>query len=129
MKRNKFPALLLAMAMALLLTACQINIPGIGTVRINDGSHAGGNTGDDMGSDHTIHTGNDNDDSLTLLRKNMSEVPDYIFAVAYISSAAGGSDDFELPIQEWVSKAAPELCAQYPFVRNIPRQPVLRGAP
>lgn len=125
MKRNKFPALLLAMAMALLLTACQINIPGIGTVRINDGSHAGGNTGDDMGSDHTIHTGNDNDDSLTLLRKNMAEVPDYIFAVAYISSAAGGSDDFELPIQEWVSKAAPELCAQYPFVRNIPRQRVV----
>lgn len=125
MKRNKFPALLLAMAMALLLTACQINIPGIGTVRINDGSHAGGNTGDDMGSDHPIHTGNDNDDSLTLLRKNMAEVPDYIFAVAYISSAAGGSDDFELPIQEWVSKAAPELCAQYPFVRNIPCERVV----
>lgn len=124
MKRNKFPALLLAMAMALLLTACQINIPGIGTVRINDSSNAGGNTGDD----HTIHTGNDNDDSLALLRKHMAEVPDYIFAVAYISSAAGGPDDFELPIQEWVSKAAPELCAQYPFVQNIPRERVVGSA-
>lgn len=125
MKKNPIFCLLLALVMMVSLTACQIEIPGIGTVNINDGSHAGGNTGDDMGSDHTIHTGNDNDDSLTLLRKNMAEVPDYIFAVAYISSAAGGSDDFELPIQEWVSKAAPELCAQYPFVRNIPRQRVV----
>ena len=100
MKKNPILCLLLALAMMVSLTACQIEIPGIGTVNINDGSHAGGNTGDDMGSDHTIHTGNDNDDSLTLLRKNMAEVPDYIFAVAYISSAAGGSDDFELPIHQ-----------------------------
>lgn len=133
MKKNPILCLLLALAMMVSLTACQIEIPGIGTVNINDGSnaggntgsHAGGNTGDDMGSDHTIHTGNDNDDSLALLRKNMAEVPDYIFAVAYISSAAGGPDDFELPIQEWVSEAAPELCAQYPFVRNIPRERVV----
>lgn len=93
MKKNPILCLLLALAMMVSLTACQIEIPGIGTVNINDGSntgsHAGGNTGDDTGSDHTIHTGNDNDDSLTLLRKNMAEVPDYIFAVAYISSAAG----------------------------------------
>ena len=82
MKKNPILCLLLALAMMVSLTACQIEIPGIGTVNINDGSHAGGNTGDDMGSDHTIHTGNDNDDSLTLLRKNMAEVPDYIFAVA-----------------------------------------------
>ena len=72
------------------LTACQIEIPGVGTVKINDGSnagsHAGGNTGDD-----TIHTGNDNDDSLALLRKTMAEVPDYIFAAAYIGSAAGSN--------------------------------------
>ena len=129
MKKNPILCLLLALAMMVSLTACQIEIPGIGTVNINDGSNTGsntgGNTGDDMGSDHTIHTGNDNDDSLTLLRKNMAEVPDYIFAVAYISSAAGGPDDFELPIQEWVSKAAPELCAKYPFVRNIPRERVV----
>ena len=120
MKKNPILCLLLALAMMISLTACQIEIPGVGTVKINDGSNVGGNTGDD-----TIHTGNDNDDSLALLRKHMAEVPDYIFAVAYISSAAGGPDDFELPIQEWVSKAAPELCAQYPFVQNIPRERVV----
>ena len=111
---------LLVFMMTLPLTACQVEIPGIGTVNINDGS-----TGGNAGGDHTIHTGSDNDESLALLRKSMAEVPDYIFAAAYIGSAAGGPDDFELPIQEWVSKAAPELCAQYPFVRNIPRERVV----
>ena len=105
MKKNPILCLLLALAMMLTLTACQINIPGVGTVRINDGSK----------NDHATDgspAGNSYDTSLTQLRKHMAEVPDYIFAVAYISSAAGGPDDFELPIQEWVSKAAPELCAQ-----------------
>ena len=125
MKKNPILCLLLALAMMVSLTACQIEIPGVGTVKINDGSNAGSHAGGSTGDDHTIHTGNDNDDSLALLRKHMAEVPDYIFAVAYISSAAGGPDDFELPIQEWVSKAAPELCAQYPFVQNIPRERVV----
>ena len=120
MKKNLILCLLLALAMMVSLTACQVEIPGIGTVNINDGS-----TGGNAGGDHTIHTGSDNDESLALLRKSMAEVPDYIFAAAYIGSAAGGPDDFELPIQEWVSKAAPELCAQYPFVRNIPRERVV----
>ena len=120
MKKNLILCLLLALAMMVSLTACQIEIPGIVTVNINDGS-----TGGNAGGDNTIHTGSDNDESLALLRKSMAEVPDYIFAAAYISSAAGGPDDFELPIQEWVSKAAPELCAQYPFVRNIPRERVV----
>ena len=118
MKKNPILCLLLALAMMLTLTACQINIPGVGTVRINDGSK----------NDHATDgspAGNSYDTSLTQLRKHMAEVPDYIFAVAYISSAAGGPDDFELPIQEWVSKAAPELCAQYPFVQNIPRERVV----
>ena len=120
MKKNLILCLLLALAMMVSLTACQVEIPGIGTVNINDGS-----TGGNAGGDNTIHTGSDNDESLALLRKSMAEVPDYIFAAAYISSAAGGPDDFELPIQEWVSKAAPELCAQYPFVQNIPRERVV----
>ena len=120
MKKNPILCLLLALAMMVSLTACQIEIPGIGTVNINDGS-----TGGNAGGDNTIHTGSDNDESLALLRKSMAEAPDYIFAAAYISSAAGGPDDFELPIQEWVSRAAPELCAQYPFVRNIPRERVV----
>ena len=120
MKKNLILCLLLALAMTVSLTACQVEIPGIGTVNINDGS-----TGGNAGGDNTVHTGSDNDESLALLRKSMAEVPDYIFAVAYIGSAAGGPDDFELPIQEWVSKEAPELCAQYPFVRNIPRERVV----
>ena len=120
MKKNLILCLLLALAMMVSLTACQVEIPGIGTVNINDGS-----TGGNAGGDNTIHTGSDNDESLALLRKSMAEVPDYIFAAAYIGSAAGGPDDFELPIQEWVSKEAPELCAQYPFVRNIPRERVV----
>ena len=111
------------------LTACQIEIPGIGTVNINDGSntgsHAGGNTGDDTGSDHTIHTGNDNDDSLYPAAEEYGRGAGLYLRGGYISSAAGGPDDFELPIQEWVSEAAPELCAQYPFVRNIPRERVV----
>ena len=93
MKKNLILCLLLALAMMVSLTACQVEIPGIGTVNINDGS-----TGGNAGGDNTIHTGSDNDESLALLRKSMAEVPDYIFAAAYISSAAGGPDDFELPI-------------------------------
>ena len=34
MKKNKFLAVLLAMAIALLLTACQVDIPGVGTLHI-----------------------------------------------------------------------------------------------
>ena len=120
MKRNLILCLLLALAMMVSLTACQVEIPGIGTVNINDGS-----TGGNAGGDNTIHTGSDNDESLALLRKSMAEVPDYIFAAAYIGSAAGGPDDFELPMRDWVNEAAPELCAKYPFLRDIPRERVV----
>ena len=118
MKKNKFLALLLAMAMALLLTACQINIPGVGTVRINDGSK---NDHDTDGSP----AGNSYDTSLVQLREEAMDLPSYLFAAAYIGSSAGGPDDLELPLQEWVRTAAPELCAQYPFVQNIPRERVV----
>ena len=119
MKKNKFLALLLAMAMALLLTACQINIPGVGTVRINDGSKNGHDTTDGSPA------GNSYDTSLTQLREEAMDLPSYLFAAAYIGSSAGGPDDLELPLQEWVRTAAPELCAQYPFVQNIPRERVV----
>ena len=115
MKKNLILCLLLALAMMVSLTACQVEIPGIGTVNINDGS-----TGGNAGGDNTIHTGSDNDESLALLRKSMAEVPDYIFAAAYISSAAGGPDDFELPIQEWVSKAAPNCAPSIPSFGIFP---------
>lgn len=115
MKKNKFLALLLAMAMALLLTACQINIPGVGTVRINDGGKI------DHDTDGSP-AGNSYDTSLTQLREEAMDLPSYLFAAAYIGSSAGGPDDLELPLQEWVRAAAPELCAQYPFVQNTPRE-------
>ena len=70
MKKNLILCLLLALAMMVSLTACQVEIPGIGTVNINDGS-----TGGNAGGDHTIHTGSDNDESLALLRKSMARLP------------------------------------------------------
>ena len=93
MKKNLILCLLLALAMMVSLTACQVEIPGIGTVNINDGS-----TGGNAGGDNTIHTGSDNDESLALLRKSMAEVPDYIFAAAASSvkwnSASSSSNSF-----------------------------------
>ena len=118
MKKNPILCLLLALAMMLTLTACQINIPGVGTVRINDGSK---NDHDADGSP----AGNSYDTSLAQLREEAMDLPSYLFAAAYIGSSAGGPDDLELPLQEWVRTAAPELCAQYPFVQNIPRERVV----
>ena len=117
-EKNPILCLLLALAMMLTLTACQINIPGVGTVRINDGSKNGH---DADGSP----AGNSYDTSLAQLREEAMDLPSYLFAAAYIGSSAGGPDDLELPLQEWVRTAAPELCAQYPFVQNIPRERVV----
>ena len=50
MKKKKFVALLLAMAMALLLTACQVDIPGVGTLHIGDGKEPAGNNGTNHGN-------------------------------------------------------------------------------
>ena len=117
-EKNPILCLLLALAMMLTLTACQINIPGVGTVRINDGSK---DSHDADGSP----AGNSYDTSLAQLREEAMDLPSYLFAAAYIGSSAGGPDDLELPLQEWVRTAAPELCAQYPFVQNIPRERVV----
>lgn len=109
---------LLVFMMTLPLTACQIEIPGIGTVNIKDSDlpNNGGNmSGDDGGDDvDGVNTEGGYDDSLDLLRKEM-DAPSYMLAAAYIGSAAGGPDDFELPMRDWVNEAAPELCAKYPF--------------
>ena len=119
---------LLVFMMTLPLTACQIEIPGIGTVNIKDSDlpNNGGNmSGDDGGDDvDGVNTEGGYDDSLDLLRKEM-DAPSYMFAAAYICSAAGGSDDFEFPMRDWVNEAAPELCAKYPFLRDIPRERVV----
>ena len=93
MKKSKFLALLLAMAMALLLTACQVDIPGVGTLHIGDGKEPAGNngntgnngtnngnTGDDMGG---VNIEGDHDDSIDRLREEM-DLPSYLFAAAFI---------------------------------------------
>ena len=79
MKKNKFLAVLLAMAIALLLTACQVDIPGVGTLHIGDGKEPAGNngtnngnTGDDMSG---VNIEGDYDDSIDLLREEMAEPP------------------------------------------------------
>ena len=119
---------LLAFTMTLPLTACQIEIPGIGTVNIKDGNlpNNGGNTdGDHDGNDvDGVNTEGGYDDSLNLLRGEM-DAPHYLFAAAYIGSAAGGPDDFELPMRDWVNETAPELCSRFTFIRNIPRERVV----
>ena len=117
-EKNPILCLLLALAMMLTLTACQINIPGVGTVRISDGSKG------DHDADGSP-AGNSYDTSLAQLREEAMDLPSYLFAAAYIGSSAGGPDDLERPLQEWVRTAAPELCAQYPFVQNIPRERVV----
>ena len=117
MKKNPILCLLLALTMLLTMTACQTEIPGIGTIRINDGSKNGHDP-------DSAAAGDSYDASLAQLREEMS-LPSYLFAAALIGSSAGGPDDLELPIQEWVSTAAPELCAQYSFICDIPRQRVV----
>ena len=74
-------AALLALAMTLSLTACQVEIPGVGTININDGNTptggnapTGGNTPDGGGTDGDGMDGGEPgayDDSLDLLRQDM----------------------------------------------------------
>ena len=122
---------LLVFMMTLPLTACQIEIPGIGTVNIKDSDlpNNGGNmSGDDGGDDvDGVNTEGGYDDSLDLLRKEM-DAPSYMFAAAYLCSAAGGSDEFEIPMRAWVNEAAPEMCAKYQFLRDIQRERVVGSA-
>ena len=71
-------AALLALAMTLSLTACQVEIPGVGTININDGNApTGGNTPDGGGTDGDGMDGGEPgayDDSLDLLRQLLGAV-------------------------------------------------------
>ena len=116
---------LLVFMMTLSLTGCQVEIPGMGTINISDGTTTGGtgggNTGGDIGGEPGAY-----DDSLNLLRQELEErQQDERFAVAYIGDIDGSLSDLAISLQEWMNSKAPMLCAQYPFIRNIPQERVV----
>ena len=113
-------AMLLAFAMALPLTACQVEIPGMGTININDGA-SDGDTAKTNGGEPGAY-----DDSLDLLRQLLDErQQDERLAVAYIGDINGSLSDLAVPLRDWINDTAPGLCAQYTFVRNIPQERVV----
>ena len=115
---------LLAFMMTLSLTGCQVEIPGMGTINISDGTttgSTGGTNGGDIGGEPGAY-----DDSLNLLRQELEErQQDERFAVAYIGDIDGSLSDLAISLQEWMNSKAPMLCAQYPFIRNIPQERVV----
>ena len=113
-------AALLALAMTLPLTACQVEIPGMGTININDGA-SDGDTAKTNGGEPGAY-----DDSLDLLRQLLDErQQDERLAVAYIGDIDGSLSDLAVPLRDWIDDTAPGLCAQYTFVRNIPQERVV----
>ena len=105
---------LLVFMMTLSLTGCQVEIPGMGTINISDGTTTGGtdggNTGSDIGGEPGAY-----DDSLNLLRQELEErQQDERFAVAYIGDIDGKLSDLALPLRDWMNDKAPMLCAEYP---------------
>ena len=120
-----FVAALLAFMMTLSLTGCQVEIPGMGTINISDGTTTGGtgggNTGGGMGGEPGAY-----DDSLDLLRQELDDrQQDERFAVAYIGDIDGKLSDLTVPLRDWINDTVPGLCAEYPFIRNIPQERVV----
>ena len=115
---------LLVFMMTLSLTGCQVEIPGMGTINISDGTttgSTGGTNGGDIGGEPEAY-----DDSLNLLRQELEERhQNERFAVAYIGDIDGSLSDLAISLQEWMNSKAPMLCAQYPFIRNIPQERVV----
>ena len=113
-------AALLALAMTMPLTACQVEIPGVGTININDGA-SDGDTAKTNGGEPGAY-----DDSLDLLRQELYERQQgERFAVAYIGDIDGDLSDLAIPLRDWMDDTAPGLCAQYTFIRDIPQERVV----
>ena len=115
---------LLVFMMTLSLTGCQVEIPGMGTINISDGTttgSTGGTNGGDIGGEPGAY-----DDSLNLLRQELDDrQQDERFAVAYIGDIDGKLSDLAIPLRDWINDTAPGLCAQYTFIRNIPQERVV----
>ena len=115
---------LLVFMMTLSLTGCQVEIPGMGTINVSDGTTTGGTggtNGGNIGGEPGAY-----DDSLDLLRQELEERhQNERFAVAYIGDIDGKLSDLALPLRDWMNDKAPMLCAQYPFIRNIPQERVV----
>ena len=138
MKKNRVLCLLLAVLMALSMAGCKGNSPGGETSHtgsskkkpskadIDSTSIRNPNTDrlDGSGGDG-VNIEGDYDDSLDLLREMMGTEPSILFAAAFIGNSAGGPDDLEIPLSEWILAEDPGLCAQYTFIRQIPRERVV----
>ena len=138
MKKNRVLCLLLAVLMALSMAGCKGNSLGGETSHtgsskkkpskadIDSTSIRNPNTGrlDGSGGDG-VNIEGDYDDSLDLLREMMGTEPSILFAAAFIGNSAGGPDDLAIPLSEWILAEDPGLCAQYTFIRQIPRERVV----
>lgn len=138
MKKNRVLCLLLAVLMALSMAGCKGNFPGSETSHtgsskkkpskadIDSTSIRNPNTDrlDGSGGDG-VNIEGDYDDSLDLLREMMGTEPSILFAAAFIGNSAGGPDDLAIPLSEWILAEDPGLCAQYTFIRQIPRERVV----
>ena len=45
--------------------------------------------------------------------------------MAYIGDIDGKLSDLAVPLRDWMNDKAPMLCAEYPFIRNIPQERVV----